>query len=213
MRREIVANITNHRPPDWPRQISDRKHTKDGEQLGSALLAGEEVAADRGGKIAVNRKIVPLNHVSDHACSDHLAFRCGIHLLPIRRRLPNRKIIPDGTINRRPKGENSRLSMRMSALGHSRYFEREVGMTASPMNGHRQQRSARPGRATTKLMHRSKTATYSMTFVFVGRDATKYLPRPFTNSSMFFEPERRKSRKLTFLNLQVSKTLRRTRYS
>src|SRR5262249_38214881 len=30
-----------------------------------------------------NRKIVPFKHVADHACSDHLASRCGIHLSPM----------------------------------------------------------------------------------------------------------------------------------
>jgi len=44
------------------------------------------------------------------------------------------------------------LEPRMSLVGHSRRFEREVGMTASrPTNGHRQQRSARPGRARTDM--------------------------------------------------------------
>ena len=77
------VDITDHHAADWPHQISDRKHTKGGEHLGDPILMWEEVPADRGSKIAVNRKIVPLKHVADHACSDHLAFRCGIHLSPI----------------------------------------------------------------------------------------------------------------------------------
>src|SRR5260370_1188493 len=81
----IVAYITDHHAADWPHQKSDRKHTKGGEHLGDPILMWEEVPADRGSKIAVNRKIVPLKHVADHACSDHLAFRCGIHLSPIPR--------------------------------------------------------------------------------------------------------------------------------
>src|SRR5262245_26540195 len=77
----MIADIPDYRAADRPHQISDCKHTKRGEQLADGVLAWKEVAADRGGKIAVNCEIVPLDHIADHARSDHLAFRGGIHLL------------------------------------------------------------------------------------------------------------------------------------
>ena len=76
-----VSAIRRHMQCSKGRVIRSRKHAKGGNQLGDGILARKEIAADRGSKISVNRKIVPLNHVSDHACSDHLAFRYGIHLL------------------------------------------------------------------------------------------------------------------------------------
>ena len=76
-----VADMADERAADRPHQIAERKHAEGGEQLGDGVLAREEVAADRGGEIAVDRKIVPLEHVADHARRDHLACRRGIHLV------------------------------------------------------------------------------------------------------------------------------------
>src|SRR5262245_57399112 len=42
----------------------------------------EELPANRRRKVAVDRKIVPLEHVTDHARGDHSTCLRGIHLGP-----------------------------------------------------------------------------------------------------------------------------------
>src|SRR5262245_62776163 len=45
----------------------------------------EELPANRRREVAVDRKIVPFEHVTDHARGDHSTCLRGIHLTPTRR--------------------------------------------------------------------------------------------------------------------------------
>jgi hypothetical protein len=77
---ETVADVANHHAADGPHQIAEREHAEGRKQLGHRVLVREEVMADRGGEIAVDRKIVPFEHVADQAGGDHPAHLRPIHL-------------------------------------------------------------------------------------------------------------------------------------
>src|SRR5215472_6131102 len=52
------------------------------EKLSDRILMREELPADRRREVAVDRKIVPFEHVTDHARGDHSTCLRGIHLSP-----------------------------------------------------------------------------------------------------------------------------------
>ena len=68
---------------DRPHQIADREHAEGRKKLGDRILVREEVAADRSGEVAVDREIVPFEHVADHARGDHPACLRRFHPLPL----------------------------------------------------------------------------------------------------------------------------------
>src|SRR5262249_11097480 len=70
----------DHHDADGPHQIAEREHAEGRKQLGHRVLVREEVMADRGGEIAVDRKVVPFEHVADQAGGDHPAHLRRIHL-------------------------------------------------------------------------------------------------------------------------------------
>jgi len=67
---------------DRPHQIADREHAECRKQLSDWILMRKEVSADRRREVAVDRKIVPFEHVADHASGDHSAYLGGNHLAP-----------------------------------------------------------------------------------------------------------------------------------
>ena len=71
-----VADMADERAADRPHQIADREHAERGQKLRDRILVREEMTADGDGEIAVDRKIVPFEHVADHARDDHLARLC-----------------------------------------------------------------------------------------------------------------------------------------
>src|SRR5262249_26848371 len=64
-----------------PHQITDGEHAERGKKLGDRGLVREEVAPDRSREVAVDRKIIPLEHVADHAGGDCLIPWCDIHVI------------------------------------------------------------------------------------------------------------------------------------
>jgi hypothetical protein len=65
---------------DGSHHIADREHAERRKKLGDRILVREEVAADGGGKIAVDGKVVSFKHVADHARGNHPARLRRIHL-------------------------------------------------------------------------------------------------------------------------------------
>jgi hypothetical protein len=72
--------VADQRAPDRPHQIAEREHAERREQLGDRVLVRKELPADLGGEIAVDREIIPFEHVADHARSDHPACARVVHL-------------------------------------------------------------------------------------------------------------------------------------
>ena len=68
---EPVADMADDGAADRPHQVADREHPEGGEQLGDRILVREEMAADLSCEIAVDREIVPFEHVADGAGGDH----------------------------------------------------------------------------------------------------------------------------------------------
>jgi hypothetical protein len=85
---ETIADMPDQDAADRPHDIAQREHAEGGKELGNRILVREELAADCSGEIAVDRKIIPLEHVADHARGNHPAClrrnHCGP---PIRRSL------------------------------------------------------------------------------------------------------------------------------
>jgi hypothetical protein len=75
-------NMADQGAPDGSHHIAQREHAEGGKKLGDRILVREEVAADRGGEIAVDSKIVPFEHIADEARGDHPACLRRIHLRP-----------------------------------------------------------------------------------------------------------------------------------
>ena len=68
-----VADMADDHAADRPHHVADREHAERGEELGDRILVRKEMLADRGGEVAVDREIVPFEHVADHAGGDDLA--------------------------------------------------------------------------------------------------------------------------------------------
>ena len=64
---EPVADRPDHRAADRPHQEAHGENPEGREDLSDGILAGKKSATDRGGEIAVNRKIIPFEHVADRA--------------------------------------------------------------------------------------------------------------------------------------------------
>src|SRR5262245_30038102 len=79
---ETIADMPDEDPADGPHDIAQREHAEGGKELGDRILMREELAADCSGEIAVDRKIIPLEHVADHAGGDHPACLRRMHLEP-----------------------------------------------------------------------------------------------------------------------------------
>ncbi len=75
-----VADMADERAADRSHQITDREHAERGQKLGDRILVREELAADRGREIAVDREVVPFEHVADHARGNHPICPCRSHL-------------------------------------------------------------------------------------------------------------------------------------
>jgi hypothetical protein len=71
---EAIADMADQCAPDRAHQITDREHPERRKQLGDRVFLPEELPADLDGEIAVDRKIVPFEHVADHARRNHLAL-------------------------------------------------------------------------------------------------------------------------------------------
>jgi hypothetical protein len=79
VRAEPVANMADHGAPDRSHHANDREHAEGRKKLGDRILVRKEMAADGGGKIAVHGKVVPFEHIADHARGDHPAWLRRIH--------------------------------------------------------------------------------------------------------------------------------------
>jgi len=79
---EPVADMADQRASDRPHQIAERKHAERRKQLGYRILMREELAADRRREIAVDRKVVPLEHIADRAGGNDPERLSGFHLFP-----------------------------------------------------------------------------------------------------------------------------------
>ena len=64
-----------------PHQITDGKYAKGRKKLGDRIPVREKVVSDRNCEVAVDREIVPLEHVADHAGSDRLILRRRTHVI------------------------------------------------------------------------------------------------------------------------------------
>jgi hypothetical protein len=82
--------MADQRAADRPHQIAEREHAEGRKELRDGILVRKEVAADRGGEIAVDREIVPFEHVADHTGGDHAPRPRGSHVVvpPNRAREP-----------------------------------------------------------------------------------------------------------------------------
>ena len=78
---EPVADMADQRASDRPHQIAERKHAERRKQLGYRILMREELAADRRREIAVDRKVVPLEHIADRTRGNDPQHLPGLHLL------------------------------------------------------------------------------------------------------------------------------------
>jgi hypothetical protein len=67
---QAVADMPDQRAAHRPHQVADREDAEGGQELCDRVLVREEVAADRGRKIAVDREIVPFEYVPDHPGGD-----------------------------------------------------------------------------------------------------------------------------------------------
>ncbi len=65
--------MADHRAANGAHYITDREYAKGRKKLGDRVLVREEVAADGRGKIAVHGKVVPFEHIADHAGGDYPA--------------------------------------------------------------------------------------------------------------------------------------------
>ena len=72
---ESVADMTDEGAAYRPHQITDGKHAKGRKKLGDRIPVREKVASDRSCEVAVDREIVPFEHVADHAGSNRLILR------------------------------------------------------------------------------------------------------------------------------------------
>ena len=79
---EPVADMADQRAADRPHQIAERKHAERRKQLGDRILVREELAADRSREIAVDRKVVPFEHIADRAGGNDPERLSGFHLFP-----------------------------------------------------------------------------------------------------------------------------------
>jgi hypothetical protein len=77
---EAVPDMADDRAADRPHQIADREHAECRQQLGDGILMREEVTPDLGCEVAVDRKVVPFEHVADHARRDHSGSVRGVHV-------------------------------------------------------------------------------------------------------------------------------------
>jgi hypothetical protein len=83
---ETIADVADQRAAHRTHQVADRENAERRKELGDRVLVREELSTDRRGEVAVNCKVVPFEHVADHAGSDHFACLRGNHLPSPRRR-------------------------------------------------------------------------------------------------------------------------------
>jgi hypothetical protein len=79
---KVSADMADKRAAKRPHEIAEREHAESGKQLSDWILMREELSPNRGGEIAVDRKIVPFEHVADHSGRNHPAYVRGVHLAP-----------------------------------------------------------------------------------------------------------------------------------
>src|SRR5215831_17641151 len=80
--RMRVTDMSDDYAAERPHQIADREYAKRREQLRDGVLMREELAADRRGKVSIDRKIVPFQKVTDHSRGDYSAYVRGLHITP-----------------------------------------------------------------------------------------------------------------------------------
>jgi hypothetical protein len=64
---------------DRPHQVAEREHAERGQQLGDRILVREKLTADRRREIAVDRKVVPLEHIADRTGGNDPERLPGFH--------------------------------------------------------------------------------------------------------------------------------------
>lgn len=74
---EPVADIAEQRAANGTHQEAHGVDAEGRQDLGDGILLGKERAADRGGEVAVDREIVPFEHVANRARQDDPA-RVGL---------------------------------------------------------------------------------------------------------------------------------------
>src|SRR5207302_8938487 len=74
---EFVADVPYHATAQWPHHVAHGEDAEGGKDLSHFILGGKERAADLGGEVAVDGKIVPFEHVADDAGRDVASRACG----------------------------------------------------------------------------------------------------------------------------------------
>src|SRR6185437_7089124 len=77
-----VAKVTDERAPDRPQQIAYREDAERRQDLRYGILPGKEGTTDCSGKISIDRKVVPFEHIADGASHHRLAHATQSHRLP-----------------------------------------------------------------------------------------------------------------------------------
>src|SRR5262249_7164864 len=65
-----IADVADDGAAQGPHQVANGEHAERRQHLGYRILAGKEGAANRGGEVAVDGKVVPFEHVADGAGGD-----------------------------------------------------------------------------------------------------------------------------------------------
>src|SRR5262249_32969689 len=65
---------------DWAHQIADREYAERGKELRDGVLVWEELTADDRREVSVDCKVVPFEHVADHAGGDDFSCLRGNHV-------------------------------------------------------------------------------------------------------------------------------------
>jgi hypothetical protein len=79
---EPITDMADQRAADRAHQIAERKHAERRKQLGNRILMRKELTADRRREIAVDREVVPLEHIADRAGGNDPERLSGFHLFP-----------------------------------------------------------------------------------------------------------------------------------
>jgi hypothetical protein len=79
-RRPNRSPMADQRPAHRAHQVAKREYAERREQLGDRVLMRKELTADSGCEIAVDRKVVPLQHIADRTGGNDPERLRGLHL-------------------------------------------------------------------------------------------------------------------------------------